>query len=208
MKNKWRLLLCCYCCVITLNVVSQERDLIDAWFFAGTSYRYSPTSTLQGQLIYLSRRQAFAGYAQAFIQKGKHIIFNPGYLYLGADISGISEHSLINGIFFTAPIGKITIDDRNLIWNRFRKNSNDLHFYRNRLRVSCAYKIGQATGKLYVFDEIFYLFNEGKWTRNRLAAGCSHNIKKWLNLDIVFIRQKDTGGAASIFFITGTIRLN
>lgn len=206
MKKVWSLLLCLG--YIKMNVAAQPEPYADAWFMTGVSYKYSAATTLQAQLIYLSRREALAIYGQALIKKGKHIILNPGYLYLAPRATGTAEHTLINGVIFTAQIGKLLLNNRNVIWNRFRHKQDHLHFYRNRLRLAWPVLIGRSAGKLYIFDEGFYSFNLGKWNRNRWAMGYEHSVLAFLNLDMAFMRQKDNNGAvANLFLVMCTVKL-
>lgn len=195
--------------LLTMNATAQrQNEVVDAWFLPGFTYQYSPALKLSGQLIYLTRQRVLAGYAQLFIQKNKHIAFNSAYLYLDGGVAGTPEHTLMNGLILSIPVHKIIVDNRNLLWNRFRKDAADLHFYRSRLRATYSFVINRHAGKLYAFDEVFYLLNDGKCSRNRWSIGFGYDIVPRVNVDFAFARQKDIfNGRANLFFVMGTVQL-
>ncbi len=56
---------------------------VAAWLLPGVQWKASPKVSLFGELGYSSYFGAGLGYMQAFIAVHKHIVLNPGYLYLG-----------------------------------------------------------------------------------------------------------------------------
>ncbi|WP_346316194.1 DUF2490 domain-containing protein [Chitinophaga sp. YIM B06452] len=145
-----------------------------------------------------------AVYLQAYIKTGNHISFNPAYLYLGRDNpSLLQEHTFLHGIIFSFPAGKLLIDDRNVLWNRFRGHSGDIHYYRNRLRLFLPLRYHSI--KPYVFGEAFYFFNRGRWSRKRIAGGVAGDVSERFSIDITYIHERDYyNGATHIVFIMGT----
>jgi ABC-type transporter Mla MlaB component len=206
-----QLAVCLVCAFITVkNSAQDQKTPTVAWLLPGISYQDSSSLKLLLQYGVNSRQQINAVYLQAFVKAGKHIIINPGYLFLhfaGASPS-IHEHGIMNAIVLSFHIGKINIDDRNLFWHRLRTRGDDFHLYRNRLRVSGPVFLPSFPARLYLFDEVFYHFNQHRWTRNRLAIGCSIDIRHWLNTDFFYAREYDVfNGNTNLVFIMTTLQL-
>ncbi|HEX6431837.1 MAG TPA: DUF2490 domain-containing protein [Niastella sp.] len=150
-------------------------------------------------------------YLQAFIKAGRYITLNPAYLYLsypGATDFRIREHTIMNAVIITIPFKHVLIEDRNLIWNRFRKDLQTLNFYRNRLRVFRSFTGASRTIKLYAFDEVSFFLNDCQFTRNRLAVGLACDIIPSFNVDVFFAREHDErNGRTNLIFIMGTLQL-
>src|SRR5262249_46299669 len=110
----------------------------NAWLLPGITYQDSSGLKFLAQYGANPQQSLRAVYLQAFIKAGKHITFNPAYFYLKYTSAGdphLYEHTMMNAIIFTVPLKHFIIEDRNLIWNRFRKKREDLHYYRNRIRI-------------------------------------------------------------------------
>lgn len=206
---------CCFLCIFLLSeresIAQSDRTPTASWLLPGVSYQASPNLKLLGQYGVNDDQDINAVYLQGFIKAGKHITLNPAYLYLNfSGLNGLHshEHTMMNAAIFAFSLNKIVIDDRNLIWNRFRNNAEDLHFYRNRLRVTWPLPWQAFPAKLYIFNEGFFFFNNGQWTRNRLAAGFTCDITRWFNADIFFLREHDKySGKRNSLFVMGTIQL-
>jgi hypothetical protein len=183
-----------------------DKTITAAWILPGVLYQPSSTVKLSGQFGYFDYQQIKAVYIQAFIKANKYIILNPGYLSLvipHANEREVIEHTLMNAVIFTVPLNKLLLDDRNLVWNRFIADAEDLHFYRNRLRITWPFKLGTSDTKIYAFDEGTYFFNRSKWSRNRLAIGFGYDIVRWFNIDVCYVLQRDTfNGRLNLFFIS------
>ena len=150
-----------------------------------------------------------AAYVQGFLKLNQHLALYAAYLYLQRGKPALEEHTFMPGIILTLPLGPFTLDDRNLYWYRIRRNNDDFHFYRNRLRLAYHYTIGAATIKPYLYAEVFYLFNRSRLTRNRIAPGFSLDIAKRFNLDISFNRELDYyNGRSNLVFVMSTVELH
>ncbi|MDI1321225.1 MAG: DUF2490 domain-containing protein [Algoriphagus sp.] len=181
-----------------------------SWILPSVTYQASPSVKFSAQfgINHYQRLKIF--YLQTFIKSGKWIILNPSYLYINRSILNgihIKEHTLMNSVIFNLSLNKILVDDRNVLWNRFRVEGQDFHFYRNRLRVTLPFSFKGKDAKIYVFDEASYFFNRARWSRNRIAVGVGYDVTKWLNTDISFVHEADVyNGKLNLFFITGTIQ--
>lgn len=182
-----------------------------AWYLPGVSYKHSESLRFTAQVGVATPQPTNAVYLQSFIRAGKYLTLNPAYLYLrNAPSNGkrLQEHTLMNAVIINVPLGNFLIDDRNMVWNRFRKHTDDIHFYRNRLRVGWTYTALPQHPRLYVYDEVFYLFNTGAWVRNRIAVGVMCDLFHWFNLDVSYVRQADKGTKGlDLFFIMAVIQL-
>jgi len=183
-----------------------------SWILPGVTYQASARLKLSAQFGVNQYQRLSAIYLQAFIKAGKNIILNPAYLSINTSISNgiqVKEHTFMNAVVFNLSLKKILIDDRNLLWNRFRVKGEDFHFYRNRLRVTIPFKLRSNAAKIYVFDEASYFINRGRWSRNRLAFGFGYDVTNWLNADVSFVRESDVfNGKLNLLFIMGTIQLS
>lgn len=150
-----------------------------------------------------------AAYVQAFIRLNSHISLNPAYLYLQRHTPALEEHGFLPAIILSMPLRAFSIDDRNLYWCRIRRHGDILHVYRNRLRFSYNWHIGFVQVKPYLYGEVFYLISRGRWTRNRIAPGCSIEIAHRFSLDVSFNRELDFyNGRSNLVFLMSTLSLN
>ena len=195
----------------TDGLAQKGKTPTDTWIFPGISYQTSPATRLLAQFGLNQRQHIAAVYVQAFVDVGRHITLNHGYLYFR--YAGISEtirqeHDLTNAVIIHFSLSKFLVDDRNLLWNRFMENG-DFHYYRNRLRITWPIKAGAGLLKIYAFDELSYFFNKGILSRNRLAVGCGYDLWQWFNLDVFFSGQNDVfNGRLNWLFIQTTFQLH
>jgi len=202
------------CLILTVNTSFSQTNKAQVvpWFFPGVIYQANKKIEIWGQYGYNYRQGIHALYLQSFIKTGRHFIFNPAYLYLniqGPNGTRLQEHTLMNAVICTFKINQIVIDDRNMIWNRFRLYGKDIHFYRNRLRFALPFTTHRFLIKPYLFDEVTFSFNDGRFTRNRLAVGLSCKVTKWSLLDVTWLREYDKlNGNTNLFFVTGLLELS
>jgi len=210
LPKTWQLAACLLFLFIANKSISQNNSTPTAiWLLPGISYQDSSRVKLLLQYCLNSRQEINAVYLQAFIKAGRNIIINPAYLYLNfpGTKPHVQEHTFMNAIIVSFPLGKMILDDRNLIWNRFRRHADDFHLYRNRLRLN--YPFSWQSFKLYAFDEVFYLFNQHSWTRNRIAFGCSMDFTSSFNADIFYAREYDSiNGRMNLVFIITTFQFH
>jgi hypothetical protein len=206
-----RILLIVLLLMLQYVVYAQKRTPTAAWWFPGVSWHASKNVRLQAQLGYNHYLRMGILYPQVFITVHKNIILNPAYIYAlqkRDDAPTVQEHWLFNAIIFQVARKQLLIDDRNMLWNRFTVDAPARHYYRNRLRVAQSFKAWGTTTRLYAYDEIFYLFNDKKLSRNRVALGVSSELTSHTYVDVTYIRQWDRyAGHLNLFFITGTWQL-
>jgi len=193
----------------TNGLAQKNKTPTDTWIFPGISYQASPATRLLAQFGLNHHQHITAAYIQAFVDVSRNITLNPGYLYfrsIGHAEKIRQEHTLMNAVILHFSLNKFLIDDRNLLWNRFMENGG-FHYYRNRLRLTWPIKAGPGLLKIYAFDELSYFFNEGIWSRNRLAVGCGYDLRRWFNLDIFFAGQNDVfNGRLNLLFVQATVQ--
>jgi hypothetical protein len=197
--------------LITIGFAQRETRPTFAWYLPGVSYKHSPSLRFTAQVGVATPQPTNAIWLQSYIRAGKYITLNPAYLYLRSAPSNgtrLHEHTLMNSVIINVPLKNFLIDDRNMVWNRFRQHADNIHFYRNRLRVGYSFAKLPQHPRLYVYDEVFYLFNTGTWVRNRVAAGFACDLFQRFNIDISYVRQAEKGTRGmDIFFIMGFFQL-
>lgn len=197
--------------VAVYNSFSQSKETTVPWFFPGVIYKANPKLELWSQYGINYRQGIHALYLQGFIKTGRHFIINPAYLYLNIDRqngSRLHEHTLMNAFIYTFNLNKLVVDDRNMFWNRFRLHEKDVHFYRNRLRMTWHVNTYPVEIKFYLFDEATFSFSDGSFTRNRLAVGLNCKIIQWLLLDVALLRERDTfNGNTNLLFVMAMLEL-
>jgi hypothetical protein len=198
---------------ITINAFCQNNGIeTSIWYLPGITWQDSARLRLMGQFGINTPQSVNAFYLQAFVKAGRYITLNPAWLYLSYPNAGgtsIREHTIMNAMIITIPFRHLLIEDRNLIWDRFRKDLPDIHFYRNRLRVFRPFTWSAHTIKLYAFDEAWLFLNDLQFTRNRLAIGLACDIIPSFNVDIFFAREHDhTNGRTNLIFLMGTLQLS
>ncbi|WP_205514639.1 DUF2490 domain-containing protein [Longitalea arenae] len=198
--------------LFSVKSISQHAEgSVIPWYFPGISYKANSKLEWWGQYGLNPEQNMHAAWLQVFIKTGKHLTLNPAYLYLNIDRFNeghLHDHTLMNSAIIHFSINKLTIDDRNMIWNRFRRKEKDLHFYRNRLRFTRPLQTRFMLIKPYLFDEVSFSFNDGRFTRNRLAAGISCKLNGWFLFDISWLREQDRyNGATNLLFIMAVVQL-
>jgi len=210
-----RFLFTCLLAIILLGGTKPfaQRDATPTavWILPGVIYQAPKQLKFSCQYGINSNQSINAIYVQAFINTGKHVTLNPAYLYLRSSPLGsrhLHEHGFMSAVILSLPLKHVLIDDRNLIWSRFRRGTASYHFYRNRLRIIKPFTWKSRECKVYAYDEGWFFINKGQWTRNRLAAGFSCDVVSWFIVDVSFVRQHDkTSRIMNLFFIMGTIQL-
>ena len=181
------------------------------WVLPGISLQNDKNFKILGQAGRNSLQGIDAIYIQSFIKAGKHITLNPAYLFLDFSTPGLRpthEHTLLNSVIISFNMKSMTLEDRNMIWNRFRKDREDAHYYRNRFRIIQPLKWKSCEIRLYIYNEAWFFLNDFRWTRNRLSGGIAYDLVKWFTLDISFVRQHDnSSGKMTLVFLMGTFQL-
>jgi len=182
-----------------------------AWLMPGVSYQASPKFRILQQFGYNHYLDGYLIYPQGYFELNKHITLVGAYLFVlrksdsGKDYK--ENDAIVSGIY-TGNIGRVWIDDRNMFQNVFDNRYQRRHYYRNRLRIGYPFQLFNNTIKPYVFDEGFYFFNQGLWSRNRLGVGCMYNFRQLLNLDLSYMYQADAfSGNTKMIFAQLTVLL-
>jgi Protein of unknown function (DUF2490) len=141
----------------------------------------------QGHLIYRRIATAFA------FRWHRFFTFEPYYQYSVSDpISGSISHE--NRLAFATTVGtpwkRWQISDRNLGERRFVENRR-LWRYRNRVEIQRPIVVAKKQLGVFVWDEVFYGSDAGRWYRNRFALGAGQKISKRIAIDVYYLRQDD-----------------
>ncbi|ACU61807.1 DUF2490 domain-containing protein [Chitinophaga pinensis] len=196
----------------SICIYSQQQPTTTAWVIPGITYQHAERLKLSAQYALSTHQHTHLLYLQSYIGISKYVILNPAYLYINYHPPAgpvIPEHSFMTGCLLTTKLNRIILEDRNVIWNRFRQHAADMHIYRNRLRLTWPLPGKLQQTRIYSFDETWILINEKRWMRNRIAAGVSSDVLPWFNLDMSYAYEQDkVNGGLNIFFIMGTIQLS
>ena len=178
------------------------------WAFPGLGWQQSAALRFTAQYGYNPQLDMHAVYLQAFLNTGRHVTLNPAYLYLDKRGSAATpEHTFMPAVIFSYPLGKFSIEDRNLFWIRLRNQTEDIYYYRNRLRLFLPITTRPLTMKAYLFDELFYFVDRGRWSRNRIAGGLIFDWTRRFNLDVSYVREQDHyGGGMNYIVVMGIVR--
>ena len=96
---------------------------------------------------------------------------------------------------FTFPISKNkkwSITDRNMFFYKIRSYSTNVPFYRNRLGVTYKTSILKQPVSFFVYDEIYFNFDNKNISRNQATIGAQLNLK-WLTPQIMYTHQTEQG---------------
>jgi len=146
------------------------------------------------------------------IRVNKYITITPGYTNVNVNLEdspSITEHHLLAMATFAIPIAqKWTIVNRNMYFHRFRKNVDDLSFYRNRVGIIHQTQMLNKQASVFLQNEIYLNIDNGKFSRNRIIAGGDIKLFKWLTPQVMYMYQSDTllGNRHLAWFI-GTVPL-
>jgi len=201
--------------VLILSVIpctaQDEGTPTGVWLMPGVSYQVSPKFRVLQQFGYNDYLNGYLIYPQGYFQLNKHLTLVGAYLFVMRKFDDRKDYkendAIVSGIY-NGNIGRVAIDDRNMFQNVFDNNGRRRHYYRNRLRVGYPFQLFKNPIKPYVFDEGYYFFNDGLWSRNRLGAGFIYTYKQLLSLDLSYMHQADAfSGNMNIVFAQLTLIL-
>jgi len=177
------------------SVKAQEihGDVEGLWII-GTSMHVSDKTNL---FVYGARDiklDANAVMVMSAIQLNKYISIAAAYAFISAPpVASLryQEHSLFGSVLFSLPVKSFLLDDRNMMQEGFRRIFRDLTFYRNRLRLTYATKIGEKKRpfRIFVYDEGYYNITRGMWARNRWSGGAGIRLFDFLESELAYIRE-------------------
>ena len=178
------------------------------WIMPGVSYQWTPKLRLLDQVGINPSQHAQFNFAQAFFDLNKHVTLYGGYFHYHASDNGYVENDALIGALYNTHIGKILVDDRNMLNLIYPVQGTQKSYYRNRIRFSYPFTIASHPAKVYTFDEGYYLFDAHRLSRNRAAAGMSYSASKLLTADLSYWRQSDHyTGSINLFFVQLTVNL-
>ncbi|MET0299771.1 MAG: DUF2490 domain-containing protein [Flavitalea sp.] len=187
---------------------------ISPWIMPGSRSKFSNNVTAWVQPGWNPQQHLYILYSQLFIQVNKYFEINPGHMFIKAgDLANVDlrdESTFFHAVILKLPFKKFSIDNRFMIWSRFRSDlSNDHHLYRNRIRLLIPAKFKSGNCRFYLFDEQTYDLNRSRWSRNRLALGASVDVNGYMNVDLSYARQWDVpSGRLNLLFIMVTLNLS
>jgi len=85
--------------------------------------------------------------------------------------------------------------------NRFDLNFTGGEFdprYRNRLRLERSVALGKPTLTPYLYGEFFYSFNDGDWSKIRVAAGLEFHMWERFVPEVYFQRDFNNGSSGDV----------
>ncbi|WP_169409435.1 DUF2490 domain-containing protein [Dyadobacter beijingensis] len=193
------------CFLCTYDAYAEDPDA--CWLMPGLNYRFSEKRYGFLQAGWNPALRLGLVYGNFIIRPRPALDINIGSMYIDYLNREGREWTLMNGFTARIPAGPFVVENRGLVWNRFISNGNDLHFYRNRVRLMWPLK---TTWHLtpYLVDEPSFSFNRGDIARNRLGGGFIVTINKRVVVDASYARQSDkVSGKLNLFFVMVTAQL-
>ena len=138
---------------------------------------------------------------------GKYFEISPGYEYIVKQPDrnrSTYENRLSLAGTVKIPVGRFTIENRHQFERRIRHSQSDIGGYRNRLLISRPVTIGGVKLELFASDEVFYVFSENAWTRNRFSIGGEKEFSEQFALEVYYTRQNDGFSRPGDLHIIGT----
>lgn len=147
----------------------------------------------------------------------KYVSFTPSYVYINSQSPVNREKQYETRVRLAVNLEKewkrFSLDDRNLIERRFRNSSDDDTVrYRNRLRLRVPIKRGGK--ELFVpfaWNEIYYDFRAGEFSRNQFALGATRQINKNLTAELFYLRRanrSETPRRINAFGVNLTVKID
>lgn len=199
--------------IISINQLkAQDIDGVHSFFAGGVSMKipknnklfvyggFSPTDKVKALVVLPN------------VKAGKYLTLTPGYTFVNIsqhNAADITEHQLQAIANVAVPITKNwTLADRNMYFHRFRKNADDLSFYRNRLGIIHQTEIFRRKASIFLHDEVYLSLNNGQFTRNRIILGGDLRLFKWLTPQVMYMYQSDkVSGSRHLGWLIFTIPL-
>ena len=129
----------------------------------------------------------------------QYLTLTPGFTYydLYDDEKFLDkvEYHIMPMATLTFPISKNkkwSITDRNMFFYKIRSYSTNVSFYRNRLGVTYKTSILKQPVSFFVYDEIYFNFDNKNISRNQATIGAQLNLK-WLTPQIMYTHQTEQG---------------
>jgi hypothetical protein len=196
----------------SLRATGQNKETPTAsWLMPGISYQVSSKLRWLTQVGLNQEQEAKFVYTQGFVELNKHVIVNAGYFFFlsqAGSTKSYMEHDAVAAATYTVPVGKLVVDDRNMLLGVFANNGRQQYFYRNRVRLSFPFTLYSNAARVYLFDEGYYSLNKGLWSRNRAGGGVSYNFSKFINVDVSYLHQRDAfSGRINLIFVQLTLNL-
>lgn len=149
-------------------------------FYAGGSHVSVPSS--------------YAGVGQLTYTFNKYVSLMSAYVFI-QNVHGPHENRLWLAVTPSLPLGRFTLDDRNLLEQRFQEERGNSARYKNRPRLR--YHLpSEGTGcTLSAYDEVNYDFNLTKIATNRVALGVSKPLGQHCVPELYYLYQYNRGSS-------------
>jgi hypothetical protein len=174
---------------------AQDIDGVSSFLVAGVSMKIPKDNKLLLYAGFSPTDKVKAFLALPNFKINKYLTLTPGYTYVNVDLdngSTVVEHQLLAMATLSFPISKNwTIADRNTYFHRFRKDANDLSFYRNRLGITHKTELLNKQASIFLQDEVYINLDNGQFTRNRVILGGDIKLLKWLTPQVMLMYQQD-----------------
>ncbi|MCF2518786.1 DUF2490 domain-containing protein [Dyadobacter sp. CY351] len=198
-----------FVCLFSFKANAQTPATRGIWLMPTLQFNVSDSAAINLQPGWNPQQGMFFIYANSVLKVNRLLDINLGYLFLDLPERNNDESTFMNGATLKLGSRKFMLENRNLIWNRFRTLKDSKHYDRNRARLFYHIKFDHYKISPYVVDEFWIYLNEIHLARNRVGAGVSLAVVDKLNLDFSYVRQSDrSGDKLHLFFLVLIKSLN
>lgn len=143
---------------------------------------------------HVSAPRSYAGVSQLTYTFNKYVSLMSAYVFI-QNVDGPHENRLWLAVTPSLPLGRFTLDDRNLLEQRFQEAQGNSARYKNRPRLR--YQLpSEGTGcTMSVYDEVNYDFNLARVVTNRVALGVSKPLGQHCISELYYLYQSNRGSS-------------
>jgi hypothetical protein len=127
----------------------------------------------------------------------RYLTFTPSYLYRAAQPYRNRrefENRLRLALTVENKWKKFSLRDRNMFEHRLRNSRADALRYRNKLQfIYPVHKDNKETFAPFIYDEVFYDFQDKTLTRNELTIGINKKFTPGFSADFFYVYQRNRG---------------
>ncbi len=143
---------------------------------------------------HVSAPRSYAGVGQLTYTFSKYVSVMSAYLFI-QNVDGPHESRLWLAVTPSLPLGRFTLDDRNLLEQRFQQEQGNSARYKNRPRLSYHFPPDGTGWTLSAYDEVNYDFNLTKIATNRIALGASKPLGNHCIPELYYLYQYNRGSS-------------